>query len=71
MEKKALMTEKQAAEFLGFSPRALQQWRISGRGPKFLKISARAVRYRPDDLDEWIETKIRQSTYEKGDKKGF
>ena len=42
----ALLNEIQSAALLGFSPRALQQWRQNGLGPHFVKISARAIRYR-------------------------
>lgn len=58
----ALMTERQAAKFLGFSPRFLQMRRLQGSGPKYIKVSARAVRYRRRDLIEWIESRTRTST---------
>lgn len=61
-----LLTETQAAEILQLTPRALQAWRYQGRGPRFVKISARAVRYRLDDLEEWIETRLRRSTSDPG-----
>lgn len=54
-----LLTELQAAEFLKFTPRALQAWRIRGGGPSFVKISSRAVRYRMKDLTKWIDSKIK------------
>lgn len=50
-----LLTEPQAAEYLGgIPPRTLRQWRYTGKGPIFTKLG-RAVRYRRDDLDAWIE----------------
>lgn len=57
-----LLNEQQAAEYLEFTPRALQMWRHKGNGPKYVKISSRAVRYRKRDLDEWIEAHVRTST---------
>lgn len=50
-----------AKEILGVSKSFLEQHRIKGTGPKYLKLG-RAVRYRECDLYEWaaqnlIETK--------------
>lgn len=59
-----LINEKEAAEFLGYTVRALQNWRIRGGGPKFVKVSARSVRYRFRDLLTWSESLIVSSTSE-------
>lgn len=61
---KLLLTEEEAAELLGFSSRFLQGRRYTGDGPKFVRISARAVRYRPEDLQEWAAERLRTSTSE-------
>ncbi|MCI2400409.1 helix-turn-helix domain-containing protein [Aliiroseovarius subalbicans] len=50
-----LMDENEAADLLCYSVRALQNWRYRGGGPKFIKISARSVRYAYGDVMEWIE----------------
>jgi predicted DNA-binding transcriptional regulator AlpA len=63
---KLLLTEAEAARRLGFSPRFLQQRRYKGDGPRFVKVSARAVRYRLIDLDEWAEARLRTSTSDAG-----
>lgn len=60
----ALLREEQAAALLGFTPRALQDWRMRGSGPRFVRISARAVRYRRADLFAWAESLVRSSTAE-------
>ena len=49
-----LVSQSQAAEILGVSPRSLETWRIRGGGPAFIKIG-RAVRYDPDDLRAYID----------------
>lgn len=51
----SLIDEKQAAAMLGYTVRALQNWRVRGGGPKFVKVSARSVRYRRRDLIAWID----------------
>jgi predicted DNA-binding transcriptional regulator AlpA len=60
----SLLDERQAAEILGLSVRFLQNRRYVGGGPPFVKISARAVRYRPSDLERWVEEHIQSSTAE-------
>lgn len=62
-----LLTEKEAAKILGFSIRTLQKWRGNGGGPRFVHVSARAIRYRRADLEQWIEGRIRTSTADVGD----
>tara|TARA_R110002051_G_scaffold30487_3_gene70570 strand:+ start:29354 stop:29578 length:225 start_codon:yes stop_codon:yes gene_type:complete len=52
-----LLNETQAADILCYSVRALQNWRHRGGGPRFVKVSARSVRYRYSDLVAWIESR--------------
>ena len=59
-----LLNETEAAQFIGFSIRALQGWRVKGGGPRFVKISGRAVRYRRRDLIGWAEARLRSNTSE-------
>lgn len=51
----SLIKEGEVAKMLGFSARTLQKWRHEGRGPTFVSISDRCVRYRRQDLTTWIE----------------
>ena len=57
-----LLTEKEAGRLLGFSIRTLQKWRVEGRGPIFVRVSPRSIRYRRDDLESWITESLRTST---------
>ncbi len=57
-----VLNEKQASEYLNFTQRALQSWRLKGDGPLFIRISARAIRYRIEDLDAWLEDRLAKST---------
>ncbi|MCC4242757.1 helix-turn-helix transcriptional regulator [Thalassospira povalilytica] len=50
-----LINEVEAAKFLGYTVRALQNWRVRGGGPVFIKVSARSVRYRRRDLIAWAD----------------
>lgn len=49
------VNETVAAQMLGMSVKTLQAWRFYGKGPKYLKIEGKAVRYRPDDLKQWLD----------------
>ena len=57
-----LIDEREAAAFVGYTIRALQNWRVRGGGPRFVKISSRSIRYRRRDLIEWIESHLRSNT---------
>lgn len=59
-----LINERDAADFLGYTVRCLQNWRVRGGGPKFVKVSARSIRYRRRDLYEWIEARLQSNTSE-------
>jgi len=57
-----LLTEKEAAELICYSQRALQNWRVRGGGPQYVKVSARSIRYQRRDVMSWIEERKRQDT---------
>ncbi len=57
-----LLNETEVARMIGFTIRALQNWRVRGGGPQFVKISRRSVRYRRQDVLEWIKTHLRANT---------
>jgi len=58
------LTTDQAAQFLGVPKRTLEQMRYEGKGPLFVKFSARNVRYRMIDLVRYQERQLRQSSLE-------
>jgi len=59
-----LLTTKQAAEYLGVSCAFLERDRWAGAQVPFVRVGSRAVRYRLQDLDTYIESKVRRSTSE-------
>jgi len=56
-----LVTEGEAASLLRVSLTSVRRWRREGRGPVYRKIG-RSVRYRPDDLADFIATSRRIET---------
>ena len=48
-----LLTETDVSKQLRVSLAALRKWRVSNRGPQFVKMGP-LVRYRQDDIDSWL-----------------
>lgn len=57
----SIMTVTQAADYLGLAVSTLNKWRCHGGGPVFIKMG-RAVRYRVEDLEAFIQSRIIAST---------
>jgi len=60
-----LFTTEQAAALCGQSPRTFEAFRLTGRGPRFLKLG-RSVRYALEDLEAWLAASRRRSTSDDG-----
>jgi predicted DNA-binding transcriptional regulator AlpA len=58
-----LLTQRQAAEMLALSERTLERFRVSGLGPKFVRMG-KSVRYRLSDVEVWIASRTVGSTSE-------
>jgi predicted DNA-binding transcriptional regulator AlpA len=59
-----LLDVREAARWLGLSKSTLDKMRCSGRGPRYIRASARAIRYDPADLTAFAEARGRYSTSE-------
>ena len=62
----AVLSTRDAAEYLGLSPKTLETNRTRGGGPPFVKLGRRVV-YRRGDLDAWLAERVRQSTSDCGE----
>lgn len=60
-----LMTQADLAAYLGKSKAWCERARWAGQGPQFVKLG-RNVRYKAEDVLEWIDSNIRQSSSEQG-----
>jgi excisionase family DNA binding protein len=58
----SLLSEIEAARYLGISVRTLQAWRVRGGGPTFCRLGLRAIRYRRSDLDVFVNRNTAEST---------
>ncbi|MGO9006140.1 MAG: helix-turn-helix transcriptional regulator [Beijerinckiaceae bacterium] len=52
-----LMKQDEAAKFLGLRPITLETWRMLGKGPMFVRLSRRAIRYELADLIRFVRTR--------------
>ena len=50
-----LLCTKSAARILDLSHRTLENYRQMGKGPCYLRLGGRMVRYRKADLLEWMD----------------
>ena len=68
MQNATLLNTTQAARYLRLSKAFLERDRWAGAKVPFIKIGSRAVRYRLQDLERYIESCIRKSTSDTGRK---
>src|SRR5262249_38476890 len=66
MQRRVLRT-RAAADYVGLTPSTLEKKRLSGDGPPFVRLGARAVGYTVDDLDAFVEAGRRTSTSDSGE----
>lgn len=59
----AALDTHEAAARTGLASSTLRKLRLTGHGPRFVKLG-RAVRYRESDLDAWLEERCVSSTSE-------
>ncbi|MCW5693079.1 MAG: helix-turn-helix domain-containing protein [Pseudolabrys sp.] len=53
----------ETAQRLNLSVSTLNKWRLTGEGPRFIKLGRRVV-YGDEDVDEFVRQRSRQSTAE-------
>jgi excisionase family DNA binding protein len=58
-----LVDNKQAADIIGVHYLTLQNWRSTGKSPRYVKVG-RNVRYRLSELKAWLEAQTRNHTGE-------
>jgi len=57
-----MLTDKEAADYLGVSPGTLSVWRCTGRYNLPYVKAGRWVRYRLSDLDAWLAKRTQSHT---------
>lgn len=62
----SLINTCEAAALLGVSKAFLERDRWAGARIPFIKVGARAVRYRVSDLEAYLNAQVRRSTSDRG-----
>lgn len=44
-----------AASLIGVTSQTLANWRVQGRGPRFVSVSPTRVLYKIEDLEAWLD----------------
>ncbi len=50
-----LLNDVETASLLGVSTKTARNWRALGKGPRFVRIGERAIRYRPQDIRVFMD----------------
>lgn len=58
-----VLNTNEAANYITLAAGTLERLRVQGSGPRYLKLG-RSVRYRQTDLDQWMESRLTNSTSE-------
>ena len=62
MDDAMVLDRRAAATYLGVTPSWLDRSRCTGEGPRFLKLGRRTVRYRREDLNEFLQSRLYRAT---------
>ena len=65
-EGQQLLRQAEVAKILNLSPRTLEAWRHRGGGPRYLRLTARVIRYRRLDVNQFMEERVRTNTADRG-----
>jgi len=49
-----LLEDVEVARVLRIEPETLRAWRRQGRGPVFVELGSKLIRYRTEDVRAWI-----------------
>ncbi len=49
-----IYSEVEAADYLALSPHTLRNWRSEGKGPDYIQLEGRTIRYTLSALNEWL-----------------
>jgi len=53
-----LLTSRETAAKLNISENTLANWRSIGKGPNFVRLDTKNIRYRDEDIEQWCFEKL-------------
>jgi len=57
-----LLTPSEVADYLGMSVAQLAQLRYTGKGPAYLALSPRKIRYTEAAIRAWLDSRVQTGT---------
>ncbi len=60
-QQESLLTTQEVADFMGIASFTLAKYRMKGIGPKYIQLGKKLIRYRKEDIEEWLSIHIGQS----------
>ena len=57
-----LLTPSAVAALLRVSAKALERWRGTGDGPRFVRLTRKTIRYQLSDVEAFVAARLRSST---------
>lgn len=58
----ALLKPKDVADLLAVSERTLERWRITGGGPRFVRLGSKVVRYTGEEVEAFVVARVKAHT---------
>ena len=57
-----LYTPADVSKLINVPIGTLAYWRHAGHGPRFLRLGGRVIRYRKQDVAEWLSESVQETT---------
>lgn len=57
-----LLSAPEVADILGVGVKTLERWRMTGEGPRYVKLTARTVRYGAADVSRFVGERFKSNT---------
>lgn len=57
-----LLRTEEVAELLSLKKNTLEIWRHEGKGPAFVRINGRSIRYRAEDVQAYLNGSVAKNT---------
>jgi predicted site-specific integrase-resolvase len=65
--RRTLLHPKAVAALFQVSLRTLSRWRVTGKGPRYVKLQSGGIRYDLSEIEDEISSRVRCSTSDPGE----
>jgi predicted DNA-binding transcriptional regulator AlpA len=53
----SLLNDRQVSIMLGVSLASVRRWRLLRQGPRYIRVGASSIRYRPADIESFLNSR--------------